>query len=135
MPIALGIMASLIVTSDFQIGMQKSLYSRSCNRLKIIGIKYSAWAITSTVIIFITTLFSSLYGFYYDNFTEVNSIILANSTGAFTVNYFEMILIEFADILVRVFAYGSIAFGLSLYSKNILIALIPKTKFQYQIMR
>lgn len=125
LPIVLGIMASLIVTTDFQVGMQKSLYTRSCSRLKVIGIKYSAWAIISAIIIFITTLFGSLYGLYYDNFTEVNSIILANSSGAFAVNYFEIILIELSDLLVRVFAYGSIAFGLSLYCKNILIALIP----------
>lgn len=125
LPIVLGIMASLIVTTDFQVGMQKSLYTRSCSRLKVVGIKYSAWAITSAVLILITTLFGSLYGLYYDNFTEINSIILANSSGAIAVNYFEIILIELADILVRVFAYGSIAFGLSLYCKNILIALVP----------
>lgn len=125
LPIVLGIMASLIVTADFQVGMQKSLYTRSCSRLKVVGIKYSAWAITSAVLILITTLFGSLYGLYYDNFTEVNSIILANSSGAIAVNYFEIILIELADILVRVFVYGSIAFGLSLYCKNILIALVP----------
>lgn len=125
LPIVLGIMASLIVTADFQVGMQKSLYTRSCSRLKVVGIKYSAWAITSAVLILITTLFGSLYGLYYNNFTEVNSIILANSSGAIAVNYFEIILIELADILVRVFVYGSIAFGLSLYCKNILIALVP----------
>ena len=122
--ILLGIMASVIVTIDFQTGMQRTIYSRGCKRIKIIGLKYLTWLLCAIGIVIIASITESLLGLTYSD-SNVQNILLANSNTAFLVNYPVLCLIGFNDCLLRTVFYGTIVFGISLFCENCLIAIIP----------
>lgn len=121
--VVLGILASLLVTMDFQKGTYKFVYSRSISRLKIIKTKLFVWLFFAFIFLIVSFILIFCTSYLFKDSTTAATIIYATRDNVFSAGFFSFMMLEFANLTVYVIFYGLIVFGISLFYKNILLSL------------
>lgn len=106
---------------DFSSGTYKFIYSTSTSRKKIILTRYSMWIVMALGLTLITCGLMTGLSFMFGN--AQGTVIFANLTTVFEMNFFELCLFETANILFRTILIGTVVFAVSLMAKNIVVPL------------
>ncbi|MGM9646472.1 MAG: hypothetical protein ACI3XS_07270 [Eubacteriales bacterium] len=123
LPFVFSLFAIWMIAWDYFCGTYKFLYSTQIPRRRIMSGRYVTWLIVSAVGVLLCCTAAACLGFLFGNGGGI--VIFANVSGAFGLNHFGIFCLEFADIVFRTLAVGSMTFGLAMLWKNVLLPAFP----------
>ncbi len=120
LPFVLALLAAAIMPLDFHTGTYRIIYSTSVPRKKVVLSRYFTWLIIAAALTLITCGAASALSFMFGG--AEGTVIFANLSTVFEMNYFGFCAFETAGILFRTAVIGSVIFALGLFFKN---AIVP----------
>ncbi|MCD8372228.1 MAG: hypothetical protein LUD27_02875 [Clostridia bacterium] len=121
LPLAAGFVASVLMPTDFHSGTYKYLYASSTPRKKFIWTRYLVFLACAAGLSLTLSVACSLLGLMYGSASGV--IVYATSSSAFGLNYLGTAALETASVLIKVLTYGTIVFGVSTLTKNVVLPI------------
>ncbi len=122
LPFILALLSAVIMPLDFHTGTYRIIYSTSTPRKKVIASRYLTWLITAAVFTLLVCGAVAALSFMFGG--AQGSVIFANLTSVFTMNYFGLCAFETVSILFRSLIVGSIIFAVSLFFKNAVVPVV-----------
>lgn len=123
LPAVFSVLAIWIMAWDYFRGTYKFLYSTHTPRIKIAAGRYLTWLAVAAAGVLLCCIAALCLGYMFGSGGGI--VIFANASVAFGLNTFGIFCLEFADILFRTLAIGTVSFGLSLLFRNVILPAIP----------
>ena len=120
LPFIVALLAAIIIPLDFHNGAYKFIYSSSISRNKILFARFIAFLIFAIVIVLVTCISMMSISFLFGKAS--GSIVFANLSSVFQMNYATYFLFETINILFRTIIIGCFIFASSLFVRN---AIMP----------
>lgn len=127
LPLIFAIFSLYFTVRDMKNGAWKFLYASDTPRLKIMEARFLVWLAVSAAGTVLCCLVCAGLSFLFGG--AEGTVIFATETIAFGTNYFGIICMETGSILFMTLVSGCVTFGVSLFTKSVLLSVIPAACF------